>query len=133
MTLGMTHVLRTRSPVEGKEFIHQLDDPCRVLILGIQLHRIDKLPSRVRQTTGMDHLRAANVVIASIAVGLQDALELAQKHIRPFSLTAHPEAEDHTASRRSILPELGLVSLAAPIMHLHINRRFIGLDITSRE
>ena len=94
----MTYVLRTCSRIDGKEFIHQLDDPCQVLIFGIQLHRIDKLPSCVRQTTGMDHLGAANVVIASIAVGLQDAFELAQKPLRTFSLTAHPEVEDHTAS-----------------------------------
>ena len=66
MTLGMTHVLSTRSRIDRKEFIHQLDDPCRVQIVGIQLHRIDKLPSCVRQATGMDHLRAANVVVADI-------------------------------------------------------------------
>ena len=64
----------------------------------------------------MDHLRAANVVVADIAVGLQDALELAQKPLRPFSLTAHPEVEDHAAPRSAVLPEIGLVVLAATVV-----------------
>ena len=50
MTLGMTHVIGTRSSIDSKEFIHQLDDASRILILGIQFHGIDKLPSCVRQT-----------------------------------------------------------------------------------
>src|ERR1035438_10448112 len=79
----------------------------------------------------MDDLRTTDVIVGGIAVGLQKAIELVQKLLRPFSLTPHAEIEDHAAPRSAVLPEIGLVVLAATVVHLHIDRRFIGLNITS--
>lgn len=42
-------------------------------------------------TGGMNHPRAADLIVGHIAVGLQDAFELSQKLPRPIPSTSQPE------------------------------------------
>ena len=81
----------------------------------------------------MDHLRSADAIVGSIAIGLQEAFVVTKKTQWPFTFAPRAEVEDGTANRSSILPEVGLLVLAAAIAHLHIHRRFVRLNITSTE
>ena len=86
----------------------------------------------MRKATGMHHRWPADTVfVGGVAIGLQDAVELAEKLFWPFALATHTEVEDNTLTRRSILPQIRLMILAAAIMHLHIDGRFVSLDVTS--
>src|ERR1035441_6968613 len=100
---------------------------------GVELRRLEELPSRVRPTCGMHHLRPADAIVSAIAVGLQNALKLSQEFLGPVAPPPQAEVEHHATSRPAVLPQIRLVVLPSPIVHLHINCRFIGLDVTTAE
>ena len=119
--------------VDGEQLIHQSNDACRLLIIGIELNGIDELATRVREAAGVNHLRTADVVVACIAVCLQKPVEIAQELLRPPTVATHAEVEDHAFTRRAILPHVSLVIAAALVVRLHTHRRFIGLDVSSSQ
>ena len=99
----------------------------------VERSRLEELPSRVRPTGGMHQLRPAHVIVGDIAVGLQDAFELSQKFLWSVAHPPQAEVEHHAATRFAVLPEIPLMVFAPPIMHLHIDRGFIGLNVTAAE
>src|SRR5664279_850653 len=131
MTRSVIHVLLARFGVDGKQIIRQLHDARCSQVLRVQLNRVDELSSRMGPAHSMDDLRAANVVVSGIAIRLQEAFELLKKLLGPFASASQAEVEDDITARGSVLPEIGLMILAAAIVHLHLNRRLVGLDITS--
>jgi hypothetical protein len=50
------------------------------------------------------------------------SLELVQETRRSFAPAAHAKIEDRCTARRSVLPQIGLMILAAAIVHLHLDR-----------
>src|SRR5450631_3046159 len=52
---------------------------------------------------------------------------------RTFTPAAHAKIEDRRSARCAVLPQITLMILAAAVMHLHIDGRLIGLDVTSGE
>jgi hypothetical protein len=87
---------------------------------------VKDLVSGVRPTRGVHHFGAADLFIGGIAVTLQNTFELSQEVFWAFTSAAHSEVEYHTASRSAVLPKIGLVIASAAIVHLHIDRCFIG-------
>src|ERR1019366_9488796 len=117
MTFGMIHLRGPRLGIDGEQLIHQRDDACRVLVFGIDLDGIDVFATRVRQATGMHHGWPADTVfVCGVAVGLQDAVELAEKLFWPFALAAHAEIENHRSTWRSVLPQVGLMIAPALVV-----------------
>ena len=81
----------------------------------------------------MHHCRPAHAIVGDIAVGLQDAFELSQEFLGPVAPPTQTEVEHYAASRPAVLPEIGLMVLPSPIVHLHVYRRFICLNVTTAE
>src|ERR1035437_5002303 len=81
----------------------------------------------------MHHLLSADAVIGRIAVGLQNALKVTQKAGRSLATASHAELEDRRTSRRSVLPQIGLMICAPAIVSLRIDWSFIRLDVASRK
>jgi hypothetical protein len=74
---------------------------------------------------------AAHLIVGPVAVALQPAGKVAQEALRPIPLAAQPEVEHHRAARLTVLPQVGLMVLAPPIVHLHPHGRFIGLKVAA--
>jgi hypothetical protein len=87
----------------------------------------------MRPTCGMHHLRPADAIVSAIAVGLQNALKLSQEFLGPVAPPPQAEVEHHATPRPAVLPQIRLVVLPSPIVHLHINGRFICLNVTTAE
>src|ERR1700683_1225723 len=85
----------------------------------------------MRPTSGMYHSRPTDLVIRSIAVGLENAFELSQELSRPIASTTETEVEHHSSSWPTVLPEVRLVVLTSALACLHIDWGFVGLDVTS--
>ena len=81
----------------------------------------------------MHHLRSTRAFIGGITVGLQNAFKLAKKVLRTFTPAAQSKVKQHAASGPAVLPQVSLMIFPAPIMHLHRNRRFIGLNVAAGE
>ena len=127
---GVVEVLCARQGVDPEQVVDPRHHARRRRIGGVELGRLEELSPRMRPTAGMHHLRPAHVIVGGIAVGLQNAFELSQEFLWPVAPSPQPEVEHHPASRPAVLPEIGLMVLAPPIVHLHIDRRFIGLNVT---
>jgi len=101
----------------------------------VELPRLEELPpgpeGAPRPTRGVHHLRPAHVLVSRIAVALEDTFERAQELLGPVASAPQAEVEHHAASRSAVLPQIGLMVLPPPIVHLHVHRRFIGLDVTA--
>src|ERR1035441_1159745 len=52
---------------------------------------------------------------------------------RSRGTASHAELEDRRTSRRSVLPQIGLMICAPAIVSLHIDWSFIRLDVASRK
>jgi hypothetical protein len=63
--------------------------------------------------------------------GTKDSIELPQELLRAIAFPTHAKVEDHRAAGGAILPQLGLMILAALVVHLDANRRLIGLDVAA--
>ena len=81
----------------------------------------------------MNDLRSSDLIVSRITVGLQKTLELSQKLFRSISSSAQTEVEHYRSSRSAVLPQIGLMILPAAIVHLHVHRGFIGLDVSAAE
>ena len=81
----------------------------------------------------MNDLRPSDLVVGRITVGLQKTFELSQKLFRSIPSSAQAEVKHHRSSRSTVLPQIGLVVLPTAFTHLHIYRRFIGLDVSAAE
>ena len=60
-------------------------------------------------------------------------LKLTQKRLRTLASATWPEVEHHAASRPAILPQVSLMVPSSSIVHLHIHRSFIRLNITAAQ
>jgi len=96
----------------------------------MEFHRIEKVPPRMRPATRVHHFRPAYMLIGTIAVGLQNAFEVAQELLGTFPPAPQAEIEHHSAPRPAVLPEISLMILPSPVVHLYIHRSFIGLNVT---
>jgi len=81
----------------------------------------------------MHHLRAAHAIVCGVAIRLKKSFEVAEEVQWAFAFAAHPKIKNGHAPRRSILQQISLMIGAAAIVRLYIDRRFIRLDVTSRE
>ena len=77
----------------------------------------------------MNHLRPADLIVGRIPVGLQKTFELPQKLPRSVASPPQTEVEHHGSSGSAVLPEIRLVILPSALVHLHVHRGFIGLNV----
>src|SRR6266481_4151335 len=84
-------------------------------------------------TSGMYHLRPADLVISRVSIGLENAFELSQEPLRPIASATQAEIEHHASSGATVLPEVRLVILPSALACLHINWGFIRLNVTSAD
>src|ERR1017187_2744042 len=87
----------------------------------------------MRPTRGMYHSRTTDLVIRRIAVGLQNAFELSQEPPRSISSTPQAEIENHASSGATVLPKVRMVVLTSALACLHIDWRFVGLNVSSAD
>src|SRR5664280_3501221 len=84
-------------------------------------------------TSGMYHSRPADLLVGGIAVSLENAFELSQEPPRSIAPTTQTEVEHHTSSGSAVLPQVGLMILSSSLAHLHIDRGFVRLNVTSAD
>jgi hypothetical protein len=89
---------------------------------GFTFHRIDKLAACVRPAPHMHHLRPADIVVALIAIGLQNPFPLTQELARTFAPAAQLKVEHRFAAGLAVLPQVRLMIGSALVVHLHRNR-----------
>jgi hypothetical protein len=77
----------------------------------------------------MHHSWPTDLILSGVSVGLENAFELTKKLPRPITSTTEAEVERQGSSWATILPEIGLVVLPTALVHLHINRGFIRLNV----
>src|SRR5208283_4296450 len=106
MASGDVQVLFARQSVDREQLVDLRHDARGGRIAGVELGRLEELPSRVRPAAGMHHLRPAHVIVSAIAVGLQDAFELPQELLWPVAPPPQAENEYHATSRPAVLPEI---------------------------
>src|ERR1700733_14813988 len=87
----------------------------------------------MRPTSGMYHSQPTDLVIRCIAVGLEKAFELSQEPPRSISSTPQAEIEYHSSSGATVLPEVRLVVLTSALACVHIDWRFVGLNVSSAD
>src|SRR5512133_2712206 len=133
MACGVVEVLFARPRVDPEQVIDSRHNARGSRIARVELGGLEELPSRVRPAGGMHHLRPAHVIVGAIAVGLQNALELSQKLLWPVAPPPQAEVEHHAAPRSAVLPQIGLMVLPPPIVHLHVYCRFISLNVSASE
>ena len=97
----------------------------------MEFDRVEELASGVRPTGHVHQAFAAHLIVSPVAIALQPAGKVAQEALGPLPLAAQPEVEHHRAARVAVLPQVGLMVLASPVVHLHPHRRFIGLEVAS--
>src|SRR5271154_7598778 len=87
----------------------------------------------MRPPSGMYHSRPTDLVIRCIAVGLEKAFELSREPLRPIASATQAEIEHRASSGATVLPEVRFVVLTSALACLHIDRGFIGLNVSSRD
>src|ERR1039458_7275213 len=133
MARGVVEVLFARQGVEPEQLVDPRHDARGDHVVRMELGRLEKLPSRMRPASGMHDPRSADAIIGAITVGLQNAFELPQKLLWPVAPPPQTEVEHYAASRPAVLPQIRLMVLPPPIVHLHIYRRLIGLNVTAAD
>ena len=133
MTRGEIVAAFARYPINDEQIVDAFDN-----LLGDGLPRrqfvsLEDASACMRPTCDMDHLRPAHLFVGDIAVGLQQSFEISQKPLWPVPPPAQLKLEHHATSRPAVLPEISLMILPPPIVHLHVHRRFIRLDISPSE
>ena len=83
----------------------------------------------MRPTRCVDDSGSADMIIRSVAIALEDPLEVTQESFGTFSFTTHAKVEDYRCFRPAVLPKVGLVVFSSAIVHLHIHRGLVCLDI----
>jgi hypothetical protein len=83
----------------------------------------------MRPARGVHDALSTDMIVPSVAVALQQTLEVAQEPSGTFPFPAKPEVKHHRSTRPAVLPEVSLVIFAPTIVHLHSHGCFIGLDI----
>src|SRR6266481_8567752 len=124
-------MIRPCLAIDSKKFIYLRHDPDRALIFGIDFERLEELSPGMRPARCMDDSGSADVIIGPVSVTLEDALEVTQESFRPFSFTTHSKVEDYGPLRATVLPKVGLVVFSSAIMHLHIHRGLVCLDVVA--
>jgi hypothetical protein len=109
--------------------ITYVKEPDRSLIFGIEFDRFEELAPGVRPARCVDDSGSADMIVSSVIVTLQDALEVAQEPFGSFPFATHSKVEDHRSSRPAVLPKVGLVVFPSAIVHLDIHRSFVRLNI----
>jgi len=84
-------------------------------------------------TPGMHHIFAPNFPITGITVRLQDACKFPKELPGALSATIQLQIEHYRSARSAILPEISLVILALGSFRLHVDGRFIGLNVTTAQ
>jgi len=86
-----------------------------------------------RPAARVNDLRSSDLIVGRIPIRLEKIFERSQKLFRSIPSSAQTEVEYHRSSRSTVLPQIGLMVLTSALMHLHIYRRFIGLDVGTAE
>ena len=120
-----------RHPVNSEQIINAFDDFLCYRLAERQFMGFEQTSTRMRPAGHMHHLRPAHLFVADVAVGLQYSLEPFQELFRPRPSPAHLKLEHHAASGAAILPEIGLMIFAPPVVCLHIHRGFIRLNVSA--
>ena len=81
----------------------------------------------------MHHIFAPNFPITGITVRLQDACKFPKELPGALSATIQVKIEHYRSARSAILAEISLVILALGSFGLHIDGRFIGLNVTTAQ
>ena len=81
----------------------------------------------------MHHIFAPNFPITGITVRLQDACKFPKELPGALSATIQLQIEHYRSARSAILPEISLVILALGSFRLHVDGRFIGLNVTTAQ
>src|SRR5216684_4254795 len=98
MAFGMIHACVASLGINQKQRVGPLHQLPRDAVVRIEFEGVEHLPARMRPTSGMHHLRTTRAVISDIAIGLQNACELAEELFRTFAPAPHLEVEDDTTS-----------------------------------
>src|SRR6202023_4116927 len=105
--------------IDGKKLIHLRHDANRDLIFGIEFDCIEELSPGMRPPRGVHDTLSTDMIVGSIAVTLEDPLEVTQEPFGTFSFPAHPKIENDWANRSAVFPEGSLVIFAPTLVHLH--------------
>jgi hypothetical protein len=127
----MIHLFLARLGIDREQLVHQFYRPDRPCVLLVELDRIYKVSPCVAPAAGVHHSgRAQAAFVSDVIIRLQNAREGAKKLLPSFAPAAHAEIEHRAATRRAVLPQKSAMILATLVVRLHIDRSFVGLDIT---
>ena len=73
---------------DTKQFVHPRHNRSCNRVSGILLHRLEKLSSCMRPTSGMYHSLPADLVVRGVPVSLENTFELPQELLRSNASTA---------------------------------------------
>ena len=129
VTGDMVHVLVACLGIDREQLVDQFHRADRGGILFVEFDCIHEVPSGVAPARRVHHLRSTHAIVSCVSIRLEKSFEVSEEVERPLPFAAHLEIKDRHAARSSVLPEVRLMVAAAAVMHLHIDRSFIGLDI----
>ena len=81
----------------------------------------------------MHHFLAPDLSVAGVTISLQDPFKFSQELAGTLSATIKLEIEHHRSQRLTVLPKVSLVILTFGALGLHIDRRFIILNIIAAQ
>jgi hypothetical protein len=116
-----------RKQVEAWQRSELSDVTAKVVIHEAFVDASSKLPSTSHETCTTF---TSNPSTRRIAVGLENAFELSQEPLRPIASTTQAKIEHHASSGETVLPKIRLVILSSSLACLHIDWRFVGLNVT---
>jgi hypothetical protein len=82
----------------------------------------------MRPACCVDDSGSADMITRSVAIALEDPLEVTQESFGAFSFTTHAKVEDYRRLWPAVLPKVGLVVFSSAIVHLHIHRGLVCLE-----
>ncbi len=87
----------------------------------------------MRPAARVNDPRSSDLIVSRITVRLQKTFKRSQKLFRSIPSSAQTEVEHYRSSRSAVLPQISLMILPAAIVHLHVYRGLIGLDVSAAE
>src|SRR3954451_5469834 len=99
MTLGIIHACVAGLSINREKLVDACYQLCRHTVVGIELHRIEEFPARMRPTRRTPSLQTPHTFICGIAIRLQNPFKLTQAGFRTLASSCHPKIENYAASR----------------------------------
>src|SRR5579862_5455482 len=130
ITISERQVLLACLAVDGKQVVHECNDALQLRVgrlgFGLHLDGVDKSPSGMCETAGVDHIFRADVFfVHHVPIGVEDSAVVLEELCGDRFTARHLEVEDHTFARHRVLPEICLVKLALFVRRLYAYVRLV--------